>query len=262
MELEFLSRQPQNPSQKTPLLFIHGAWHAAWCWDRGFMAYFAARGYPSYALSYRGHGGSEGRQWLRWTSVRSFVQDVGDVITRMPAPPVLIGHSMGGLVVQKYLETHTAPAGVLLAAVPPGGVLPFVVYFATRHPLAFARALLSLNLYPVVGTPALAQEILFPPQFDPDQLAAIQARLQDESFIAFLDILAFYLPRPQRVKTPMLFLGGGQDKVFSTQVIRRAARAYGSEAVIFPEIAHDMMLDPGWEQVARHIYTWLTSRGL
>jgi pimeloyl-ACP methyl ester carboxylesterase len=46
------------------------------------------------------------------------------VAERLPTPPVVIGHSMGGFVVQKYLETHQAPAGVLLASIPPRGLGP------------------------------------------------------------------------------------------------------------------------------------------
>lgn len=60
MQLEIISRKPASSARPTPLLFVHGAWHAAWCWAEYFLDYFAAHGYESSALSLRGHGGSEG----------------------------------------------------------------------------------------------------------------------------------------------------------------------------------------------------------
>ncbi len=68
MSIELLSRSPSSPSHPTPLLFIHGAWHGAWCWAEHFLDYFAAHGYAAHALSLRGHGNSPGRERLRWTA--------------------------------------------------------------------------------------------------------------------------------------------------------------------------------------------------
>ncbi len=81
------------------------------------------KGYSSYALSLRGHGSSEGRERLRWTSLAEYVSDVSHLADQLDKPPVVIGHSMGGMIVQKYLEANRAPAAVLLASAPPKGVL-------------------------------------------------------------------------------------------------------------------------------------------
>src|SRR5512145_1756851 len=163
MKLEVISRQPASSSHATPLLFIHGAWHGAWCWDEYFLEYFAAHGYATYALSLRGHGGSPERDRLRWLSVADYVADVAQVASILPAPPVIVGHSMGGLVAQKYLETHPAPAAVLMASVPPAGTLDTALRIARRHPVLFAQVNLRLSLYPLVCTPELARESFFSP---------------------------------------------------------------------------------------------------
>ena len=117
MQLEVITHEPDSAPRATPLLFVHGMWHAAWCWAVHFMPYFAQHGYVSHALSLRGHGASEGRERLRTTSLAEYMADVAQVASQFEQPPVLIGHSMGGMIVQKYLESHQAPAAVLMGSI-------------------------------------------------------------------------------------------------------------------------------------------------
>jgi pimeloyl-ACP methyl ester carboxylesterase len=260
--LEVASRAPSGPVRPTPLLFVHGAWHAAWCWEYHFLPYFASRGYAVHALSLRGHGASEDRERLRWMRVADYVADVAQVASNLPAAPVVIGHSMGGFVVQKYLEQHRPPAAVLLAPVPPAGALGVTLRLAARHPVAFLKANLTWRLWPLVATPALAREAFLSAATPAERVQEIFAQLQDESYRTFLDLLVFDLPRTHLVDTPMLVLGANNDMIFTAAEIAATARAYGTEAVMFPDMAHDMMLEIGWEKVADTILAWLHERGL
>ena len=70
-DLEVLTRFPAGEPRPAPVLFIHGAYTGAWCWEPYFLPYFAAHGYGSTALSLRGHANSEGREGLRWYSIES-----------------------------------------------------------------------------------------------------------------------------------------------------------------------------------------------
>ena len=65
MKLEVITREPETDARPTPVLFVHGMFHGAWCWEEHFLPYFAQRGYAAHALSLRGHVGSEGRERLR-----------------------------------------------------------------------------------------------------------------------------------------------------------------------------------------------------
>jgi pimeloyl-ACP methyl ester carboxylesterase len=56
MKLEIISKYPVERQHPTPLLFIHGMLHAAWCWDVHFLDYFAQHGYAAFAVNLRGHG--------------------------------------------------------------------------------------------------------------------------------------------------------------------------------------------------------------
>jgi alpha-beta hydrolase superfamily lysophospholipase len=220
------------------------------------MQRFAAAGYCAYALSLRGHGGSERPRRFRLMTTTDYVSDVAAVVGRLEAPPVLVGHSMGGLVVQKYLEEHPAAGAVLLASNPVTGALRATGRAARRHPLRFLRANLTWSLYPMVETPSMARFMFFSDDTPDDIVAANQAQMQDESYRAYLDLL-FRRPRPDRIGAPMLVLAGGRDRLFSIAEEQATARAYGTKVVVFADMAHDLMAEPGWEGVADHIIGWI-----
>jgi pimeloyl-ACP methyl ester carboxylesterase len=240
----------------TPVVFVHGAWHGAWCWERHFLPYFARHGHQSYAFDLRGHGGSTGADRLRHTRIADYVDDLGRVVEDLGGAPVVVGHSLGGTVVQKYLETRSAAAAVLLASVPAAGGLGTAVRLAARHPVTMLKATVSRSLRPIVATPERAREAFFSPGIADARLAAFFSRLQDESYAAFLDVVVRVRPRPDRVRTRMLVLGADRDTFITRQEVRATARAYGTTAAFFP-MAHDMMLEEGWQAVADHILRWI-----
>ncbi len=263
MNLELLTRKPEGEARPTPILFIHGAWHGAWCWEETFLPYFSDQGYVCHAVSLRGHGNSEGRERLFWARIGDYVDDVARVVGEMETPPVLVGHSMGGHVVQKYLETHDAPAAVLLAPVPRKGIAGFVMRVARRHPALFLKFLATLSPYQAVSTPELVREMFFSPDFEEEMVARCHARLQNESFLSVLDMLLLDLPRPKRVKkTPMLLLAAEGDNIFTVAEEEDTASAYGLRAEVFPRMAHDMMLERDWKDVADRILDWLRDHDL
>ena len=164
---------------------------------------------------------------------------------------------MGGFVVQKYLEDHFAPAAVLLASAPPAGLLATTIRMARRHPAVFAKINLTLSLYPMVATPNLARETLFSDDLAEEQIHAYWKQLQDEAIVAFMGMIAFNLPKPEKIKTNMLVLGGSRDNILTTSEIEATAQAYNAQSEIFPDVAHDMMLEPRWQAVAERILAWL-----
>ena len=202
MDLELIKREPVTVARPTPLLFVHGMWHAAWCWEEHFLPYFAQHGYESYALSLRGHGASEGRENLRWTTLADYVSDVAQVVNQMEKPPVLVGLSMGGMIVQKYLESHQTPAAVLMASLPPKGILRAALRVASNQPLAFLKANLTLSLLPIIRTPSMAQEVFFSANMSVEKLMRYFSLMQDESYRAFLDTMVLNLPRPNEPYAP------------------------------------------------------------
>lgn len=257
--LEVLAHSPRGwTPHPVPLLFIHGAYTAAWCWEEHFLPWFAARGYAAYAVSLSGHGGSRRKGSLDGFTIADYVQDVADVVAALPAPPVMIGHSMGGMVVQKYLEYHDAPAAVLMAAVPPQGL------WGSAVGLMFRRPGLLQDLNAIMGggqpRPESLREALFHQPVDDDLLMTYYNRCQPESHRAVWDMALFNLPHVHRMhRPPMLVLGAEHDKLITASLVEMTARTYGLKAEIFPDMGHGMMLERDWERVATRLASWLTA---
>ncbi len=235
------------------ILLVHGAWHGPWCWD-GFAQRLAGAGHDVRTVRLRGHDGSPGRLWYR---VSDYVRDVSEAANRFPESPVVVGHSLGGLVVAKYLERGRAKGAVLLAPIPQAGSLTAIIRLASRHPLILARANLTLRLRPFVTSRALVRELFFTPETSQPLVDDVWGRLQDESYLAFLDTLVVRA-RPGTIRVPVLVMGAEHDRFFTAAEVRRTAAAYDTRAEMVAGIGHDMMLDQGWRQVADRIDTWIT----
>lgn len=256
MALEVITKKPDGDSHPTPLLFIHGAWHGAWCWEN-FQSYFAEQGYASYALNLRGHGNSEGRDRLRWFRAADYVADVAHVADQLPRSPVVIGHSMGGYLIQKYLEAHSASGAVLLASLSVHGTFKLFWRMARCHPWLSVKAHLTVKPFAYIETPALAREYFFSADIPPEKLTRYFALLQDDSYLYGWDSV-FNLPHPKRVhRVPMLVLGAGNDQVVTHDEVEETASAYNVQAEFFDGIAHDMMLEKDWMKVAERVLAWL-----
>lgn len=258
---EVLVARPRGAEQDVPLLFVHGAWHGAWCWAEHFLDWFAARGYASHAVSLRHHAGSRGPGSLRSSSVDDYVDDVFAVAAELSAPPVVIGHSMGGFVTQRYLCRGLPAAGaVLLAAVPCHGVLGTTIRIARRQPFRFAQLNLTMSLAPLVSTQALARELFFSHDVDPTDLERWFLQLGDESYRAFLDML-LQRPIPRGEHPPVHVVGATRDRIIVARSLEATANAWGT-AVDWHDAAHDMMLEPAWEAVATSVLRFVEQRVL
>ena len=254
--LEVLAHAPRKSACPTPLLFVHGAYTAAWCWEEHFLPFFAEAGYAAYALSLAGHGGSRGREQLDSFAIADYVADVAHVAGRLPAPPVLIGHSMGGFVVQKYLEDHCAPGAVLMCSVPPQGLM------ASAFGLMFSKPSLMKDLNSMMGGGQVSLDTLRDALFNQpvaiDDLKRYSRLSQAESYRAIWDMTLFNLPQPSRIsKTPLLVMGAESDHLIPASLVEMTARTYGVDAEIFPGMGHGLMLEREWRKPAQRILDWL-----
>lgn len=256
-ELEVIARGPAGgPKHSTPLVFIHGAYTAAWCWEEHFLPYFADAGYDCYALSLSGHGHSRNRAHLDSYSIYDYVNDVAEVVDKLPARPALIGHSMGGMVVQKYLERADAEAAVLLCSVPPQGLMGSALGLMITKP----RLMNDLDRMLNGGRPdpSCLREALFHQPVDDATLARYYHLCQPESHRAIWDMTLFNLPQPGRMyRAPMLILGAEHDHLIPPAQVAMTGAAYGLPYEILPDLGHGVMLERGWRPVAERIAAWL-----
>jgi pimeloyl-ACP methyl ester carboxylesterase len=257
MHIELITRTPRHaPTSQPPIVCVHGGYHGAWCWDEHFLPFFAEQGFEAHALSLRGHGQSDGHAPINRWRLADYVTDLMNVIASLRQPPILIGHSLGGVVVQKYLERHPARGGILLASSPIQGMLRVSLAMLARHPLPVLKMFVTQNM--LHARPAF-ERIFFSASMPPAQVQAYVARMGNESFRAFLDIAGLDRPRPTRVTTPMLVIGGADDRSIPRAINQALAAAYHTELEEFP-VAHDIMLEANWRLVAARIVAWIHTR--
>lgn len=263
-QLEIIEASPRKGRKSggaRPLLFVHGAFAGAWCWAEHFLPYFAKQGFRACAVSLSGHGGSPGRERLDSFSIADYVRDLERAVSTVGGDPILVGHSMGGFVVQKYLERAAAPGVVLMASVPPQGLLSASIALAFSNPGLFTDV--NSMLHRGRASPATLQHALFAGPVAPDKLHAYYRLMQPESQRAMWDMTLFNLPQLARERRPpMLVLGAARDILVPPSEVEKAARFYGAEAQLFPEMGHVMMLEAGWQKVADRIIEWVRAREL
>ncbi len=254
--LELLEATPLAPAYPHPLLFLHGAFTGAWCWAEHFLGNFAAQGFACYALSFRGHGASRGRESLMSSGIQDYVEDVFEAVNRIGKPPVLIGHSMGGFIAQKYLEDAPVPGMALLAPVPPQGLFASQLKLAFENPTLFAE--LNTLLSRGRASPAAMHKALFAGPVAAEKLAEWFRRTQPESQRAMWDMTLFALPWLWRKnRAPLLWLAAENDALMPVEQMRIGAGMLGSSVEVMPGLGHAMMLDAGWQAVADRVITWL-----
>lgn len=254
--LELLIAEPAKPRPLPPLLFIHGAFAGAWMWAERFLPVFAEAGFTAYALSLRGHGRSHGAGFFDQHGIRDYVDDVATAVERIGGLPVLIGHSMGGFVVQKYLERYPARAAVLMSAVPPQGLM------AASFHLLFSSPSLFVDFNRLLGgndiTPDAVRRALFAKPMDDKQVAAYSARMSMESQRAIWDMTMFNLVNLAAVnRVPLQVIGAEHDMLIPSFLVQATARSYGVDDRIYAGFGHGFPLEPGAERIAADVVDWL-----
>lgn len=236
---EVVSAVPADAQGRPPLLMVHGIAHAAWCYAENWVPEAARAGFPSYAMSLRGHGGSAGGRRLRRTVMRDYVHDVLQVIATLPSPPVLIGHSMGAVVAQLVAQRYPLRGLVLLAPAPFHSAMGDLAAIARDRPADLARAVAGQTL-------SMEPELLFR-RLDPATARAYSDRTGVESPLVQWELL---VPRRrERIDCPVLVVGTPDDRLVRPADVQRTADDLGVEPVWFPGMGHDVMLDGGWEDV-------------
>lgn len=254
--LEVLCCEPRGGEPRsTPLLFVHGAFAGAWMWET-FMPFLAEDGFRSYAVSLRGHGSSAGREHIHWHSIADYVDDVAAILKWLGEPAVLVGHSMGGFVVQKALERHPAPAAALICSVPPQGLIAAQFHLLLQKPQLF----LEINNLMSGGQPSpeTLRESLFAEDVTDEMLFRFLGHMQTESQRAIWDMSMFNLPiLPLLRRPPMLVLGAEKDILVPAFLVQATARTYGLPDRIFHGMGHAVTHEKKWPLVAATLRDWL-----
>lgn len=240
------AEQPRA-TRRPPLLFVHGLGHGAWCFAENWLPAAAARGFPAYAVSLRGHGGSGGHKRLGRTLMRDYVHDVMQTITELPQPPVLVGHSLGALVSQLVADRYPVRGLALLTPAPAHGVAGAMISALPRHPGDVAAMVVGRTL-------PFHPETLFVGLDRPTAERYVDRTGRESPWVQF-EMLRRRRLGPQRA--PVLVVGTPDDELIPVRDVERTARSYGVEPVWLPGIGHDLMLDAGQEKALDVVLDWV-----
>jgi pimeloyl-ACP methyl ester carboxylesterase len=253
--LEMLSL-PATGTARPPILMVHGAYTHSASWMRTFMPWFASRGHDVFAISLRGHGGSDGRQVLDAWGLEDYRADVERALAAIGRPAIVFGSSMGGLVLQRLLARGGRPlAAVLLGSVPPGGLAPSVSRMALRSPRSL-HTLFQLATGARDGRGLLELLAHDPLPLTDDMLA--RQLLGRESTRALWEMT--WTPMPPAVtpvRVPMLALHGEQDLMLPVSALDEIAARWGADAIAVSGVGHVPMIERRWRTVANLITRWI-----
>ena len=246
--------RPSRPvAGRAPLLFVHGMLGGAWYWDR-YQRFFADLGYESVALDLRGHHGSRSVADLGRVRIADYVDDVLEV-ARSLGSPVVIGHSMGGLIAQKVAEAGAARSLVLVCAAPPRGI-PVASTTLVRTQVKYVGQMLRSRT--LLGTRADHDALMFNRTPVADR-AALSARLVPDSGTAGREIsLGTVRVDESRVRCPVLSVVAEDDRFVVPRVGRRVAAKYHAALRVYSNHAHMIVGEPGWEGPAADVERWIS----
>lgn len=239
------------------IVFIHGAWVGPECWDR-FSQYFTKLGYHCLAPAWERRAG---------VGVLELVAQYAKIIRALPEPPILIGHSYGGLLVQMLLDQGLGAKGIAIDSAPPKGLL------AWRYP-SIVRA-----FYRILLTPGGWNKLVrirwqefgygFVHRWPKEQQRQLHAQVVvpetgriffQSAFSMFNRATAVNFRNPHRA--PLLLIAGADDKVTPLGLVHSNYKQYAQTSAhtdyhVFPNRTHWLIADAGWEEIAADIAKWL-----
>lgn len=249
---------PEN-LEKGTILFVHGAWHASWCWDN-FFQHFYNEGYRVIRYDHRGHGKSYTQKNFRLMGINTHVRTLKlmfkTIQDKFEEKPILLGHSMGGLIVRKYLEgeeDRTIKA-IYLAPVQRRSVWVSTIWMMTREPFSFLWANLTLSLKPVISTLDKYIHKFYTPSTTPENIEDLFAQTQDESYRVFVEMLLLD-PKPKQDHS--LVVAGRQDFLIKVIDLDKLAKSLDAEFLPFEGMGHNLMVEVGWLTVVSKIIAWI-----
>lgn len=240
-------------------------WMGQWWFDRLRNDWRGEIELSTFDLPLHGerYTGSLKSVWIRGIRLGRYVDSLCEHLRQYPRPPVLIGHSLGCLLIEAALaRLPVPPPGIVLIAPTRHKVFCHSVCdFAHRHPFRFLWLNLSLSMWPPVATVPLARELLFPLDMPDAEVGKFHEKIHGDSYVAAVQLLLKWGPKPARVPgMPVLVIGGRKDKAVRMADVRRVARFHQTRAKWF-DLPHNMLLSPGWEEVADCIKGWVRGVG-
>ncbi|MEY4964545.1 MAG: hypothetical protein RL274_128 [Pseudomonadota bacterium] len=252
---------------KPPVLMIHGAFCGPWSLD-GLKEKFEAAGYKVTAPSLRFHDHSPAPAALGTTGLADYAADLEEEIAALKQPPILVGHSMGGLLAQMLAARTKVSALILLAPSAPWGVPPTTLFEIGAAQSMHMQPGYWNNVLEPSRDVALAHSLDKLPK---DTRDAVYDRFVPESGRATFEVMNWALDMNHAsaveadvVTAPMLLLTGSEDRINPPSTVAKIAALYGARATaeVLPGFGHWLIGEPGWEKMVKRMLLWLAEKKL
>ncbi|KZL12875.1 MULTISPECIES: alpha/beta hydrolase [unclassified Pseudovibrio] len=254
-------------SSLPPVLLLTGTNAAAWVMDNVRMS-FEAFGYVCHSLTYRHHDlppGPERDAKLVGVSIADYVEDARQALAEIGEAPVVVGHSIGGVIAQLLAAEGAVKAGVLLNSSIVNGILP-----TTDGERELGKLLISAGAF---WEHALEQDFELLTKYGFNTLALnlqhdIHARLGTESgrvlfeFVFWMyDVRQTTFIDPNKVSCPLLFVSGTEDKAVTPSTARLMAERYeNSDFLAVNGACHYIQFEDQWPETAAKALDWLRQK--
>lgn len=251
------------------MVMIHGMWGGGWYWQ-SMREYFEAQGYQVHTPYLRHHelsaqqitSGENLPTALGTTSLIDYVDDLEVFINGLPEKPIVVGHSMGGLVAQKLAERQLAQQLILLAPAPPSDV-PAITWGGFK---SFLTLLVSWGFWrkphrPSFESCAYSSFAKLPVDEQRacyDRMVYESGKLVIEVALPFLDGAKASLVDADAIRVPTLVIGAEEDLLIPPSVVSNIAKKYPqAQYRCLANQTHWLMYEPGWEHCAQLMSDWL-----
>ena len=251
-------------STKT-IVFIHGLFMNPKSWQP-WISYFEVKGYKCYAPAYPFHEGEPAElrknvdPGLGTLTFGKLIESLSSFIDKLPEKPILIGHSMGGLSVQKLIELNKGTVGVCIDTAPPKGIFSFKWSFLkanipTINPLkgnSVCMPDVKWYHYAFCNTMTMDQtKIEFNKFVVPESRNIPRSSAKNDGKIDF-----------KKSHAPLLFIAGEKDHIIPASLNRKNFEAYKdknskTDFKEFPGRTHYICGQHNWEEVAEYIIDWI-----
>ncbi|MFN3615955.1 MAG: alpha/beta fold hydrolase [Rubrimonas sp.] len=237
-----------------PMLFLHGAFGGPEIW-RHLAPWFAAR--RRRVLTPDLSAGPDGPRRLR-----DYVRAAERAADALGGAPIVVGHSLGGLVAQHLAARRRLPGVALIASPGPMGVAPSYWRLTTQHPTVFAMLVLTqLGGGRLLGVNAI-RRAMFADNAPDDWIARNAPAPRPESPLALLDAMTWDIPNWMAIRgTPTLAILGDSDAFIPASDLVMLRFLYDAKVERIDGMGHGAPIDPHWKRVAWRIEDWLGGLG-
>jgi pimeloyl-ACP methyl ester carboxylesterase len=251
---------------KPQVLFIHGMWSRPWVWTQ-WREQFEAAGYSCTAIALPGHAEGEADSALENKGLADYVDAVMRTAVQFERP-ILIGHSMGGWIAQQVASRMSLSAAVLVNSAAPAPIFPLRPVtlpgtFRTFATWALWRKAFRLSRWE-------ADYLIFTALPEEEKAACFAGLIAESGRVAYqlgfgsLNLAGSNRVNRDKIACPMLALSGARDRLVPVGASRRMSAWYGERLDYreYPEHAHWMLGEPGWQARAAETLAWLEGLGV